>query len=272
MDSALDLGFIQIKWYSIIMAISIFLAYLIILKEAKKKGMSTDELTDMAFYGILIGIVGARLYYVLFNLDYYINNIPEIIMIWHGGIAIHGALISTLIFLIFYTKKKNINIKVLLDIIVVGLIIAQSIGRWGNFFNGEAFGREVSRTFLENMHLPSFIIDGMYIEKYSKYYEPTFLYESVLSLIGFIVLIILRKKNIKTGVLTSIYLVWYGISRLIVETFRSDSLMLGNIKTAQLVSIVGIIAGIIYFVKSVKKNKLYKEDELIFTNRRKQNV
>lgn len=269
-NTFIDLGFIQIKWYSIIMTLSIFLAYFIILKEIKKKGMNTDEFVDMAFYGILIGILGARLYYVLFNLDYYLANIKEIPMIWHGGIAIHGALISTLIFLIFYTKKKNINMKVLLDIIVVGLIIAQATGRWGNFFNQEAYGREVGKAFLENMHLPVFIINGMLINK--KYYEPTFLYESILSLIGFIILIVLRRKNIKTGILTSTYLIWYGISRLIIEGLRSDSLMLGDIKVAQLVSIIGIISGIVYLIISQKNNKLYKEDKLIITNRRKHNV
>ncbi len=215
----------------------------------------------MVFYGVLIGLVGARTYYVLFNLNYYLHDPIEILCTWHGGLAIHGALIATLTFLFFYTKKKKMNLLLLLDMIVVGLILGQAIGRWGNFFNGEAFGREVNLNFLKSLHLPSFIIKGMYINH--AYREPTFLYESISSMIGFMILIIVRKyMPIKTGVLTSIYLLWYGTMRLIIESFRSDSLMLGPIKVAQLISIIGIISGIIILMPS-KKRKKYKEDKLI---------
>ena len=152
----------------------------------------------------------------------------------------------------------------ILDTIVVGLIIAQAIGRWGNFFNQEAYGRIVSESFLKGLHLPKYIIKGMYIK--GAYREPTFLYESLLSIIGFIVLLLVRKiKSIKTGTLTSIYLIWYGVSRLIIEAFRSDSLMLGPIKVAQLVSIIGIISGIVLLILSMKKNKLYIEDKIYLT-------
>ena len=149
----------------------------------------------------------------------------------------------------------------LLDTVVVGVIIAQAIGRWGNFFNQEAYGRIVSRKTLENLHIPRFIINGMKIG--GKYREPTFLYESILSIIGFIVLLLVRKiKTIKTGTITSIYLIWYGISRLIIESFRSDSLMLGPIKMAQLISIIGIVSGIVLLIISIKKNKLYINDKI----------
>ena len=263
MDSVLfDLGFIQIRWYSFFILVAIIIGYILVSKETKKKDLPEEELNNIVFYTIIIGILGARCYYVLFNLDYYLNNIIEIFMIWHGGLAIHGGLISALIFLLIYTKKHNINILLLLDIIVVGLIIAQAIGRWGNFFNQEAYGRIVSKAFLENLHLPKFIINGMYIN--NNYREPTFLYESVLSLLGFIVLLVTRKiKAIKTGMLTSIYLLWYGLSRLVIESFRSDSLMLGSIKMAQLVSIISIILGILLLIKS-RKNKLYINDELVY--------
>ena len=258
----LDLGFIQIRWYSFLMLVSILTGGFLIYKEALKKGIDKEELIDIMFYSILIGILGARTYYVIFNLDYYLPNPLEIIKIWNGGLAIHGALITTLIFLYIYFKKKKMNLLLFLDTIVVGLIIAQAIGRWGNFFNAEAFGRTISLETLKNMHLPQFIINGMHIG--SSYYEPTFLYESVLSLIGFIVLILIRRnKKIKTGTLTSIYLIWYGIERLIIETFRSDSLMLGSIKVAQLVSIIGIIAGIIILFRSIKYNKLYIKDKIV---------
>lgn len=262
MDSVLfDLGFIQIKWYSFLILISLLLGYLLVLKETKNRNISSDDLNDFLFYLIIVSILGARLYYVLFNLKYYLANPLEIIMVWNGGLAIHGGIIAGLIFLIIYCKKKKINTLLMTDIIVVPLILAQAIGRWGNFFNSEAYGRVVSLKFLENLHLPKFIINGMYIN--GLYREPTFLYESVFSIIGFIILIIIRKKTkIKTGTLTALYLIWYGIERLIIETFRADSLMLGPIKIAQVISIIGIIAGI-YLIIKVKNNKLYKKDKLI---------
>lgn len=258
----LDLGFFQIRWYSFLMLVSILTGGFLIYKEAIKKGIDKEQLIDIMFYSVLIGILGARIYYVLFNLDYYLSSPIEIIQIWNGGLAIHGALIATLIFLSIYFKKKKMNLLLFLDIVVVGLILAQSIGRWGNFFNAEAYGRPVSLKFLQGLHLPQFIINGMHIG--STYYEPAFLYESVLSLIGFIILISIRKvKKLKTGTLTSIYLIWYGIERLIIETFRSDSLMLGSLKVAQLVSIICIITGIIIVFRSIKYNKLYIKDKLI---------
>ena len=204
MNSTLvDLGFIQIKWYSFCILLAVIAAGLLIYLETKKKNLDKDIFIDMLFYGLLIGILGARIYYVVFNMSYYLTDLKEIFFIWHGGLAIHGGLIATLIFLYFYTKKKNLNLLLILDIIVVGLILGQAIGRWGNFFNGEAFGREVTLSFLQNLHLPKFIIQGMLIN--NSYREPTFLYESISSLIGFIVLLIARNiKNIKVGTLTSI--------------------------------------------------------------------
>ena len=140
----LDLGFIQIKWYSFFILLAMLTASFLIYKEAKKKHINEEILINLIFYGIIIGIIGARLYYVIFNFNYYINNLLEIFMIWKGGLAIHGGIIAALIFLIIYCKKNKINIMLLLDIIVIGLIIAQAIGRWGNFFNQEAFGRITS--------------------------------------------------------------------------------------------------------------------------------
>ena len=161
--------------------------------------------------------------------------------------------------LIIYCKKNKINIMLLLDIIVIGLIIAQAIGRWGNFFNQEAFGRITSFENLQKLKLPNFIIDGMFINGY--YREPTFLLESLFSSVGFIILIILRKiKKLKVGQLSSFYLIWYGIIRFIIESLRSDSLMLFNFKVAQLVSLLFIFAGIFILIISTKKNKIYQKE------------
>lgn len=255
----LDLGFIQIKWYSFFILLAMLTASFLIYKEAKKKHINEEILINLIFYGIIIGIIGARLYYVIFNFNYYINNLLEIFMIWKGGLAIHGGIIAALIFLIIYCKKNKINIMLLLDIIVIGLIIAQAIGRWGNFFNQEAFGRITSFENLQKLKLPNFIIDGMFINGY--YREPTFLLESLFSSVGFIILIILRKiKKLKVGQLSSFYLIWYGIIRFIIESLRSDSLMLFNFKVAQLVSLLFIFAGIFILIISTKKNKIYQKE------------
>ena len=264
-STAITLGFLEIKWYSIFILFAICVASTIIFLEAFKKKINKETMLDIIFYGLIVGILGARIYYVLFNLDYYLSDPIEIISMWHGGLAIHGGLIATLIFLYFYTKKNKMNLLLLLDIIVVGVIMAQAIGRWGNFFNGEAFGRVVTKTFLENMHLPKFIIKGMYID--GNYREPTFLYESVFNIIGFIILLLLRKtKKLHTGTLTGIYMIWYGIVRLIIETFRSDSLMISSIKVAQLISIIGITIGIIVIIISIKNKEKYSKDSIIESN------
>lgn len=255
----LDLGFFQIKWYSFFIFLAMITAYLIIFKEARKKNIKEEYLINLIFYGIIVGLVGARLYYVLFNLDYYLTAPLEIFMVWNGGLAIHGGILATLLFVIFYSKKEKVDIYLILDVLVVGLILAQAIGRWGNFFNQEAYGRITSLETLKNLHVPNFIINGMYIG--GQYREPTFLYESLFSLLGFIVILIIRKtKSLKVGQLTSIYLVWYGLERLIIETFRSDSLMLGPIKMAQLVSLVAIISGICIYIKNIKNKKIYQEE------------
>lgn len=263
----IDFGFIQIQWYSFFIFLAMLTAIILIKLEAKKKNIDNDYLIDLLFYGIIFGIVGARTYYVLFNLNYYLANPKEILMIWNGGLAIHGGIISALIFIWLYSKKNNKNFLLTLDILSIGVIIAQAIGRWGNFFNQEAYGRIVTKTFLQNLHLPKFIIDGMYIS--GAYREPTFLYESFASIIGFIVLIILRKnKKLKTGQLAGTYLVWYGIERIIIESFRSDSLMLGPLKMAQIVSIVSIVIGIYLITKNLKTKKYYHEDSIDISRRK----
>jgi phosphatidylglycerol:prolipoprotein diacylglycerol transferase len=254
----LDLGIIQIKWYSVFIFLAILSACILIFREAKKKNLNEDYLINVIFYGVITGIIGARIYYVLFNLDYYLSYPNEIIKIWNGGLAIHGAIIGALIFLIIYSKKKKQNILLMLDIIVVGLLLAQAIGRWGNFFNSEAYGRITTLANLKQLHIPEFIINGMYIN--GSYREPTFLYESVLSVLGFIIMICIRKlKQLKLGQLTGFYLFWYGLERLLIESLRSDSLMLGSFKMAQIVSFIAIIIGLYYLLINKRHEKLYSE-------------
>lgn len=247
---ALDLGPIQIYWYSICIFLGMLVACILIYKEAKKQKIEENFLTNLTFYTIIIGILGARLYYVLFNLSYYLSNPIEIFKIWNGGLAIHGGIIAGLIFLVIYCKKNHVKILKMLDIIVVGLIIAQAIGRWGNFFNGEAYGPVTTYNHLKSLLIPEFVINGMNI--LGEYHHPTFFYESLWCIVGFIVMLLVRKfyKKNHPGNLTGLYLVWYGIIRFIIEGMRTDSLMLGPIKMAQIVSIVFILSGITLWLKN----------------------
>lgn len=239
---ALDLGFIQIYWYSICIFLAALVACTIIYTESKKRGIDKDFVINLAFSTILWGIVGARLYYVLFNLNYYLSNPIEILEIWNGGLAIHGGMIAGTICVIKSCKKYGVDILQMMDIIVVGLIIGQAIGRWGNFFNGEAYGQVVTLKYLKFLHLPEFIINGMYI--LGEYRAPTFLYESVWDIIGFIIILIFRRKReIKKGQITGLYLMWYSVIRFFIEGSRADSLMLGWFKVARLISIVMFIIG-----------------------------
>ena len=251
----LDLGIVKIYWYSVMILLGLLIGGWLILKESKRFGISEDFIINLFFFAVPISILGARLYYVAFNWAYYSTHLSEILMIWEGGLAIHGGMLFGLLWVIFYTKKYKVNTYRILDMIVVGLIIGQAIGRWGNFFNGEAHGGITTLEHLQQLHLPEFIINGMYID--GNYYLPTFLYESIWNFIGFIILLIVRRiKYIKIGQTTAIYFIWYGIGRFIIEGMRTDSLMLGTLRQAQIISIIMILIGIIIFIIKRKGSKL----------------
>ena len=249
----LSIGNFHIYWYSVLIATGIIIGLYLLLKEASKQNISKDTIIDIAFYTIIWGIVGARIYYVIFNIKPYLSNPLSILYVWEGGLAIYGGIIGGLITLAYQTKKKNIALGKLTDMIVPSLILAQAIGRWGNFFNQEAHGGIVTLEFLKKIHIPNFIIKGMYIN--GNYYHPTFFYESLWCLLGFILLVIIRKllKNSKDGTLTFIYLIWYGIGRFFIEGLRTDSLYLGIFRISQIVSIVIIIIGIIGLIYNKRK-------------------
>lgn len=257
----LDLGIIKIYWYSICIFLGMLFGGYMVLAEARRYKIPDDFITNLFFWEIIISVIGARLYYVAFNFSYYQNNLIEIFKIWEGGLAIHGGLIAGVIFALLYARKYRIKPMFLLDLMVVGLILGQALGRWGNFFNGECHGGVTTLATLEKFHLPDFIINGMYIN--GEYYVPLFLIESLSCFIGLIFILIMRRRQYnKVGQTTSIYLFWYGVTRLIVEQFRTDSLMLGNIKMAQLISIIMIILGIVLFFvlgRGSKLERLYKD-------------
>lgn len=250
----------NVYYYSLCILLGVIVAYILITREGKKQGLTKEFTSDLIFYTLIIGILGARVYYCVFNLDYYLANPSEILKIYNGGLAIHGGVIAGLIFVYFYTKKKNVSFIKILDIVAPAVIIAQSFGRWGNFFNQEAHGGITTYQNLKNMHIPEFIINGMHIE--GKYYYPTFFFESIWCLIGFIILMIARKnKNLRKGFQIGFYFIWYGIGRFFIETLRTDSLMFFGLKIAQIVSLIGIIIGIIIIVTNRNK-KYYNEMEV----------
>ena len=250
----------NVYYYSLCILLGVIVAYILITREGKKQGLPKEFISDLIFYTLIIGILGARVYYCVFNLDYYLANPSEILKIYNGGLAIHGGVIAGLIFVYFYTKKKNVSFIKILDIVAPAVIIAQSFGRWGNFFNQEAHGGITTYQNLKNMHIPESIINGMHIE--GKYYYPTFFFESIWCLIGFIILMFVRRnKNLRKGFQIGFYFIWYGIGRFFIEALRTDSLMFFNLKIAQIVSLIGIIIGIIIIVTNRNK-KYYNEMEV----------
>lgn len=265
-----NIGSFSVYWYSFFILLGFSLGFILAKKEIKRhKDIPNNFLYDYFFYLIPIVIVGARLYYVLFEFNYYKNNILEIFQVWNGGLAIHGGVIAGIIYTCIYTKKHKVNTYRFIDIAAPSLVLGQAIGRWGNFFNQEAYGPVVSLGFLKSIHLPKFVIDGMYIN--GVYHHPTFLYESITCLICFFILIVLRKyyKKLKLGLLCGIYFVIYGVERFFVESLRQDSLMLGSIKVAQLISIIMILVGIVFITMSFIKKVLYIEPEKVKTKKRK---
>ncbi|HDC8507006.1 TPA: prolipoprotein diacylglyceryl transferase [Staphylococcus aureus] len=250
---AFNLGPLSVRWYGIIIAVGILLGYFVAQRALVKAGLHKDTLVDIIFYSALFGFIAARIYFVIFQWPYYAENPSEIIKIWHGGIAIHGGLIGGFIAGVIVCKVKNLNPFQIGDIVAPSIILAQGIGRWGNFMNHEAHGGSVSRAFLEQLHLPNFIIENMYIN--GQYYHPTFLYESIWDVAGFIILVNIR-KHLKLGETFFLYLTWYSIGRFFIEGLRTDSLMLtSNIRVAQLVSILLILISISLMVyRRIKYN------------------
>ncbi|HDA1308497.1 TPA: prolipoprotein diacylglyceryl transferase [Staphylococcus aureus] len=250
---AFNLGPLSVRWYGIIIAVGILLGYFVAQRALVKAGLHKDTLVDIIFYSALFGFIAARIYFVIFQWPYYVENPSEIIKIWHGGIAIHGGLIGGFIAGVIVCKVKNLNPFQIGDIVAPSIILAQGIGRWGNFMNHEAHGGPVSRAFLEQLHLPNFIIENMYINGH--YYHPTFLYESIWDVAGFIILVNIR-KHLKLGETFFLYLTWYSIGRFFIEGLRTDSLMLtSNIRVAQLVSILLILISISLIVyRRIKYN------------------
>ena len=220
---------------------------------SKKLDLDFEKILDGFLVSFPCAVIGARAYYVFFEWDNFKSNLLSIFNLRTGGLAIHGGLIGGFLGAVIYCRVKKIKIMKYLDVTAPSLILAQAIGRWGNFMNGEAHGDVVTYDFISRF--PVFIQKGMYID--GQYYNPTFLYESFWNLIVFAILMIIlyKKKKNENGIVIASYAVLYSAGRLFIEQLRTDSLMIGNIRVAQLISIVGIVIGIIYIFYIKKYSK-----------------
>lgn len=236
---------IQVHWYGIIITFAMILSVSLILKEAKKQGFKEDDFLDMAIITLPVAIISARLYYVLFNLEYY-KTFTQIIDIRQGGLAIHGGLIGGAVTALLVARHKGMNLIKSADLVVPYISLAQSIGRWGNYVNQEAYGRETNLPWAIN-------IDG-------KMVHPTFLYESIWNIILFFVLKKIYKNKKFDGIVSGMYMILYSVGRFFIESLRTDSLMIGGLRTAQIASVCMIMLGIIIILlfKNKKMEKPYK--------------
>lgn len=273
---AFSLGPLTVNWYGIILGTAALVGLLLAVQEGKRFGIESDFFMDLLLVGVPAAILGARAYYVAFKWDYYSVHPGEIIKIWHGGIAIHGALIGAMIAAIIYVRKKGYSFWRIADICAPSLLMGQAIGRWGNFMNQEAHGGPVTESFLrDTLHLPNFIVNQMYID--GIYYHPTFLYESIWNIVGVLLLLFLRRQTfMRAGELFLSYFIWYSVGRFFIEGLRTDSLAFtgpgwleqfmltlwspmkvmfepgymsyGNIRIAQFIGLVIILAALVLIV------------------------
>ena len=241
---------IGIRWYGIFIASAMLIGTVLAIRESRRVGFDENYIMDAILFSVPAAIVGARLYYVAFEWNNYKDNLLEIFATRNGGLAIHGGVISAVIAALIYTRIKKISFLKIADICAPSIILGQAIGRWGNFINQEAYGGAVSKEFIG--YFPKFIQNQMLIN--GVYYHPTFLYESLWDILIFISLIVYRKKSHQNGYIFFLYVLFYSIGRFFIEGLRTDSLMIGYFRTAQLVSIILILFSIFFLYKIKIKN------------------
>lgn len=236
---------IKIYWYAIIMILAMIIGILLFKKRDGLYNIKFSDLIDLLIFLIPISIISARIYYVLFNLDYYLANPSQIINIRNGGLAIYGGIIGGAITCIVFCKKRKIDLIDLFDFIAPALILGQAIGRWGNFVNVEAYGAETTLPWRMGI-----VEAGKYIEVH-----PTFLYESIANFIIFFIIVNLKEKRKFKGQVACTYFILYSFVRFFIEGLRTDSLMLGSIRISQALSLVIFIIFTIIYIKSIVKSK-----------------
>lgn len=240
---AFEIFGIPIAWYGILISLAVVIGAVLALREAERIGIGEDNLLDFLLFVIPISVIGARIYYIVFSWDYYKNNLKEILHFRGGGLAIHGAIIAAIIVAVIFARRRNIDFWQLADTCAPSLILGQAIGRWGNYINQEAYGRPTNLPW-------GIMIEGVKV-------HPTFLYESLWNLLVFFFLLWYRKNKSKvTGEVFLLYLILYSSIRFLVEGLRIDSLMMGPIRVAQLVSVIGILIPLFYLIKRRGQEKL----------------
>ena len=241
-----ELGPFIVRWYGLLIASAVLIGVSLSQDLAKRRNVNPDLLGDLAIWLVLSAIPAARLYYVLFEWEQYSKRPDQIIAIWNGGIAIHGAIIGGTLAALIFARLKKVSIWQLADLVVPSLILGQAIGRWGNFFNSEAFGRPTNlpwKLYIPPQQRP---LDFINFE----YFHPTFLYESLWNLMVFGILMTLffrdlkKRSHLEVGTLALIYMVAYSAGRVWIEGFRTDSLMIGPLRIAQIVSLSAIALGL----------------------------
>lgn len=234
---------VEIMWYGVLISLAVLIGTILALREAKRVGIKEDDLIDLLIIAIPSALIGARLYYVIFSWDYYKDNLMKIFYFRNGGLAIHGAIILAVIVGYIFTRKRKLDFWKIADIIAPSLILGQAIGRWGNYINQEAYGTPTDLPW-------GIMIDGVKV-------HPTFLYESIGNLIIFFILLWYRRKKAKiSGEVFLLYLMLYSVVRFFVEGLRIDSLMLGPIRVAQLVSVTAIIISACLLIKKRKSGNI----------------
>lgn len=242
----IEIGPLTIYWYGVIIATGAAIGLWLAMKEAERLGWNKDLLIDFLIYAVPIAIIFARIYYVTFEWERYSDGpLWKVIAIWEGGIAIHGAVIGGVVTAIVFSRVRKIPFWQLADIVAPSLILGQAIGRWGNFMNQEAHGGPIPEGSVLYDILPDFILQQMTIEGVT--YQPTFLYESLWNILIFVLLIYIRRQwNPIRGEIFLTYAIMYSIGRFFIEGMRTDSLyVVGDLRTAQIVSILTIIIGLI---------------------------
>jgi prolipoprotein diacylglyceryl transferase len=250
---AFQIGPIVIRWYGILMATSIVVGLWIGYRQAKREGLPADDIVSVGQWAILAGLVGARLYEVIFNWDYYGRYPAKIVAVWEGGLAMHGGLIVGPLVGVWLARRWNVPILRGLDVTGPSMVLGQAIGRWGNFFNEEAFGTPTDLPW--KLYIPPSNRPVEYAQ--SDFFHPTFLYESVWDLLVFIVLVRVFRDRVSRapGALFLTYLGLYSVGRFFTEGLRTDALMAGSLRVAQLVSIVGIVAAIVGVPLLVRRSR-----------------
>lgn len=231
----------QIRWYGFLIAMGMLLGIILATRRGRRKGVVEDNILDILIVAIPIAIIGARIYYVIFNLDYYLQYPADIIAVWKGGLAIHGGIIGGILGGYIVCRKKKLNFLMILDIFAPCFPLGQAIGRWGNYFNGEAYGGETTLPWAITVNDP---IKGLI------QVHPTFLYESIWNTLIFIFLLYYDRKHKKNeGEVISLYFIFYSIGRFFIEGLRTDSLYFMGFRTAQLMSLAFILIGILILIK-----------------------